>query len=68
MNPKDRDLPIGDILAYLVIVVPLVSFFAIVGFGDIIDQRRMSKEFHAQKAAERAAPQQMLSAVSEANR
>ena len=57
MNHSQKAKLNPDVLAYLVIVLPLVAFFAIVGFGTIADQRRLSHEFHAKLSAETSLPE-----------
>ncbi len=43
-----------DFVSFLVVVIPLVWFFAVVGFGGLGDQRRLSVEHRSDLAAEKA--------------
>ena len=53
MTTNESKPDILDKLAALVVILPLVCFFGIVGLGGILDQRKMSKQYHEDLAQSR---------------
>ena len=53
MNANKSKSNILDKLAALVVILPLACFFSIVGLGGILDQRKLSKQYHEDLAQSR---------------